>query len=53
MKQSNKKVSINKAKRAKKNKKRTQGKTHLSKFEREQKRIREEIIQGFIPKLVA
>jgi hypothetical protein len=46
MKKTNNKVSQNKIKRAVKNKKRTQGKTHLSRFERRQNRIREEIILG-------
>lgn len=46
MKKTNDKVSQHKIKRADKNKKRTQGKTHLSKFERKQKRIREAIILG-------
>jgi hypothetical protein len=44
MKKSNDKVSRHKIKRANKNKKRTQAKPHLSKFERKQNRIREEII---------
>jgi hypothetical protein len=46
MKQSNEKVSQHKIKRADKNKKRVQGKPHLSKFERKQKRIREELLLG-------
>jgi hypothetical protein len=46
MKQTNNKVSQHKIKRAVKNKKRTQAKPHLSKFERKQQRIREEIILG-------
>ena len=46
MKKSNDKVSQHKIKRANKNKKRTQDKPHLSKFERRQNRIREEIILG-------
>ena len=46
MKKSNNKVSQHKIKRATKNKKRTQAKPHLSKFERKQNRIREEIILG-------
>jgi hypothetical protein len=46
MKKTNDKVSQHKIKRAVKNKKRTQDKPHLSKFERQQQRIREEIILG-------
>jgi hypothetical protein len=46
MKQSNDKASQHKIKRANKNKKRIQAKPYLSKFERKQKRIREEIILG-------
>jgi hypothetical protein len=46
MKKTNNKVSQHKIKRAIKNKKRTQSKPHLSKFERKQQRIREEIILG-------
>jgi hypothetical protein len=46
MKQSNNKVSQHKIKRANKNKKRTQAKPHLSKFERKQKAIREKIIMN-------
>jgi hypothetical protein len=46
MKKTNNKVSQHKIKRAVKNKKRTQDKPHLSKFERKEKRIREEIILG-------
>jgi len=46
MKQSNNKVSQHKAKRASKNKKRTQAKPHLSKFERKQNAIREAIISS-------
>jgi hypothetical protein len=46
MKKSNNKVSQHKIKRAVKNKKRTQDKPYLSKFERRQQRIREEIILG-------
>jgi hypothetical protein len=46
MKQSNNKVSQHKIKRANKNKKRTQAKPQLSKFERRQNRIREEIVLG-------
>jgi hypothetical protein len=46
MKKTNNKVSQHKIKRAIKNKKRTQEKPHLSKFERKQQRIREEIVLG-------
>jgi hypothetical protein len=46
MKKSNNKASQHKIKRAKKNKKRIQAKPYLSKFERKQQRIREEIILG-------
>jgi hypothetical protein len=46
MKKSNNKASQHKIKRAVKNKKRTQAKPHLSKFERKQQRIREEIVLG-------
>ena len=46
MKKSNNKASQHKIKRATKNKKRTQAKPYLSKFERKQQRIREEIILG-------
>lgn len=48
MKQSNNKVSKHKIKRANKNKKRVQGKPYISKFERKQKRIREELLLGAI-----
>lgn len=44
MRKSNNKVSQHKIKRANKNKKRIQDKPYLSKFEQQQKRIREEII---------
>jgi len=44
MKKSNDKVSQHKIKRASKNKKRIQAKPYLSKFERRQKAIREQII---------
>jgi hypothetical protein len=44
VKKSNDKVSQNKIKRANKNKKRMQDKPHLSRFERRQKRIREELL---------
>jgi hypothetical protein len=44
MKKSNNKVSQNKIKRANKNKKRTQAKPKLSRFERRQNRIREELV---------
>jgi hypothetical protein len=44
MKKSNNKVSQHKIKRANKNKKRVQAKPYLSKFERKQKAIREQII---------
>jgi hypothetical protein len=46
MKKSNNKVSQHKIKRAVKNKKRTQAKPHLSKFERRQEFIRQQIISG-------
>jgi hypothetical protein len=46
MKKTNNKVSQHKIKRAVKNKKRTQDKPHFSKFERQQQRIREEIVLG-------
>lgn len=46
MKKINNKVSQHKIKRADKNKKRIQAKPYLSKFEQQQKRIREEIILG-------
>jgi hypothetical protein len=45
MKQTNNKVSQNKIKRANKNKKRIKAKTQLSKFERKQAFLREQIIQ--------
>jgi hypothetical protein len=45
MKQSNKKVSQSKTKRYSKNKKRTQSKPHLSRFERKQAFLREQIIK--------
>ena len=44
MKKSNNKVSQHKIKRANKNKKRVQAKPHLSKFERKQAFLREQII---------
>jgi hypothetical protein len=50
MKQTNNKVSQNKIKRAEKNKKRLSAKTHLSKFERKQARIREAILGNFLQK---
>lgn len=43
MKKSNNKVSQHKIKRANKNKKRVQAKPYISKFERKQNRIREEL----------
>lgn len=46
MKKSNNKASQHKIKRAQKNKKRLKDKPHFSKFEREQNRIREQIIMG-------
>jgi hypothetical protein len=46
MKKTNNKVSQHKIKRAVKNKKRTQDKPQLSRFERRQQRIREEIVLG-------
>jgi hypothetical protein len=45
LKKSNNKVSQHKIKRAEKNKKRVQGKPYLSKFERKQAFLREQIIQ--------
>jgi hypothetical protein len=45
MKKSNNKVSQHKIKRANKNKKRIQAKLHLSKFERKQAFLREQIVQ--------
>lgn len=45
MKKSNNKVSQHKIKRATKNKKRVQAKPYLSKFERQQATLREQIIQ--------
>jgi hypothetical protein len=44
MKKSNNKVSQHKIKRAEKNKKRVQAKPYLSKFDRKQKEIRDQII---------
>ena len=46
MKKSNNKVSQHKIKRAEKNKKRTKAKPHLSKFERQQALLREQIIRS-------
>jgi len=46
MKKSNNKVSQHKIKRAVKNKKRIQAKPYLSRFERKQKFIREQIVLG-------
>jgi len=46
VKKSNNKVSQHKIKRAEKNKKRIQGKPHLSRFERKQAFLREQIILG-------
>jgi len=51
LKKSNNKVSKNKIKRSVKNKKRIQDKPYLSKFEQQQKRIREEIIQESVSKI--
>ena len=48
MKKTNNKVSQHKSKRYAKNKKRLSTKTHLSKFERKQQRIREEILGNFV-----
>jgi hypothetical protein len=48
MKKSNNKVSQHKIKRANKNKKRVQAKPHLSKFERKQERLREELVNNFL-----
>ena len=45
MKKSNNKVSQHKIKRAKKNKKRIQAKPYLSKFEKQQIILREEILR--------
>jgi len=45
MKKSNNKVSQHKIKRADKNKKRVKAKTYLSKFERKQAFLREQIVQ--------
>ena len=46
MRKSNNKASQHKIKRAEKNKKRIQAKPYLSKFERKQKFIREQIVLG-------
>jgi hypothetical protein len=46
MKKSNNKVSQHKAKRANKNKKRIQSKPKLSRFERRQNMIREQLLLG-------
>ena len=46
MRKSNNKASQHKIKRATKNKKRIQAKPYLSKFERKQKFIREQIVLG-------
>ena len=46
MRKSNNKASQNKIKRAVKNKKRIQAKPYLSRFERKQKFIREQIVLG-------
>jgi hypothetical protein len=46
VKKSNVKVSQNKAKRYAKNKKRTKNKPYISKFEKQQIAIREQIIMG-------
>lgn len=46
MKKSNDKVSQHKIKRANKNKKRIQAKPYLSKFERKQAFLRQQIISG-------
>jgi hypothetical protein len=46
MKKSNNKASQHKIKRATKNKKRIKAKPYLSKFERKQKLIREQIVLG-------
>jgi hypothetical protein len=46
MKKSNNKVSQHKIKRATKNKKRIQAKPHLSRFERKQAFLREQIVMG-------
>jgi hypothetical protein len=45
MKKTNNKTSKQKIKRAKKNKKRIQNKSYLSKFEKQQIRLREEILR--------
>jgi hypothetical protein len=49
MKKSNNKASQHKIKRAVKNKKRTQAKPYLSKFERKQSLLRQQIISGAFP----
>jgi hypothetical protein len=46
VKKSNNKVSQHKIKRAAKNKKRIQAKPYLSRFERKQKFIREQVVLG-------
>lgn len=46
MKKSNNKVSQHKINRANKNKKRTQNKPQLSRFERKQASLREQIVMG-------
>jgi hypothetical protein len=48
MKKSNNKVSQHKIKRANKNKKRTQAKPYLSKFERKQAFLRQSIISSML-----
>ena len=51
MKKSNNKVSQHKIKRATKNKKRIQAKPNLSRFERKQAFLREQIISGAVTTL--
>ena len=51
MKKTNNKVSQHKIKRAVKNKKRIQAKPYLSKFERKQKFIREQIVLGSLQQI--
>jgi len=48
MKKSNNKVSQHKIKRANKNKKRIKAKPYLSRFERQQAMLREEIVKSYL-----
>jgi hypothetical protein len=48
MKKSNNKISQHKIKRAEKNKKRIQAKPYVSRFERKQAMLREEIVNNFL-----